>query len=128
MGKKPIVSITYENERISIKKQLTLLKMCVTSLLCGPRDDLWPFYGFLCKRFYFARSLRKHRNLKVKRVHFLYNKPQESVTDEGAKYLAEALKDGNCTLNGLDLRRNNRAIYTRKNKTPTVPFIRACLI
>ena len=25
--------------------------MCVTSLLCGPRVDLWPFYGFLCKRF-----------------------------------------------------------------------------
>ena len=24
--------------------------MCVTSLLCGPRADLWPFYGFLCKR------------------------------------------------------------------------------
>ena len=33
------------------KKQLTLQKMCVTSLLCGPRTDLWPFYGFLCKRF-----------------------------------------------------------------------------
>ena len=25
--------------------------MCVTSLLCGPRANLWPFYGFLCKRF-----------------------------------------------------------------------------
>ena len=25
--------------------------MCVTSFLCGPRADLWPFYGFLCKRF-----------------------------------------------------------------------------
>ena len=25
--------------------------MCVKSLLCGPRADLWPFYGFLCKRF-----------------------------------------------------------------------------
>ena len=51
MGKKPTVSVTYENERISIKKQLTLLKMCVTSLLCGPWAELWPFYGFLCKRF-----------------------------------------------------------------------------
>ena len=51
MGKKPIVSVTYENERISIKKQLTLLKICVASLLCGPRADLWQFYGFLCKRF-----------------------------------------------------------------------------
>ena len=50
MGKKPIVSVTYENERISIKKQLNLLKMCGTSLLCGPQADLWPFYGFLCKR------------------------------------------------------------------------------
>ena len=37
MGKKPTVSVTYENERISIKKQLTLLKMCVTSPLFGPR-------------------------------------------------------------------------------------------
>ena len=35
-----------------LKKQLTLPKMCVTSLLCGPRVDLWPFYGFLCKRFF----------------------------------------------------------------------------
>ena len=25
--------------------------MCVASLLCGLRADLWPFYGFLCKRF-----------------------------------------------------------------------------
>ena len=24
------------------KKQLTLHKMCVTSLLCGPWADLWP--------------------------------------------------------------------------------------
>ena len=50
MGKKPIVSVTYENETISIKKQLNLLKMCVKSLLCGPRAHLWTFYGFLCKR------------------------------------------------------------------------------
>ena len=40
MGKKPIVPVTYENERISIKKQFPLLKKCVTSLLCGPRADL----------------------------------------------------------------------------------------
>ena len=45
MGKKPIVSVTYENERISIKKQLTLLKMGVTSLLYGPWVDLRPIYG-----------------------------------------------------------------------------------
>ena len=47
MGKTPIASVTYENERISIlkKRQLTLHKLCVTSLLCGPWADLWPFYG-----------------------------------------------------------------------------------
>ena len=48
MEKKPIVSVIYENERISIKKQLTIL---TTSPLSGPRADLWPFYGFLRKRF-----------------------------------------------------------------------------
>ena len=53
MGRKPIVSLNYENERISIKKkkQLTLHKMCVTSLLCGQWADLWPFFGWYCKRF-----------------------------------------------------------------------------
>ena len=33
------------------KKQHTLLKMCVASVLCSPRADLWPCYRFLCKRF-----------------------------------------------------------------------------
>ena len=33
------------------KKQLTLLKMCVMSLLCGPWADLWPFNGVYCKQF-----------------------------------------------------------------------------
>ena len=57
MGKKPIGSLNYENERISIKNSLPWkLKMCVTSLLCGPRADLWPFYGFLCERFSVNRS------------------------------------------------------------------------
>ena len=35
-----------------MKKQLTLLKMSVTSLLCGPRADLRPFYGFREKTVY----------------------------------------------------------------------------
>ena len=47
MGEKPIVSVTYENERISLKKTAYLTSKCVTSLLCGPRADIWPFYGFL---------------------------------------------------------------------------------
>ena len=33
MGKKPIVSVTYENERISIKNSLPYLK-CVLRLSC----------------------------------------------------------------------------------------------
>ena len=45
MGEKPIVSVTYENERISIKKKQLTLHKCVTPLLCGPWADLWPFYG-----------------------------------------------------------------------------------
>ena len=51
MGKKPIVSVTYENERISIKNSLPYLK-CVLRLSCVVQAaGLWPFYGFLCKRF-----------------------------------------------------------------------------
>ena len=46
MGKKPIVSVTYENERISIKNSLPYLK-CVLRLSCvcllytspSPRDQ-----------------------------------------------------------------------------------------
>ena len=44
------------------KKQLNLLKMCVTSLLCGPRTDLCPFYGFLCKRFSLYIKVYIHKN------------------------------------------------------------------
>ena len=55
MGKKPIVSVTHENERISIKNSLPYLK-CVTSLLCGPRVDLWPFMGFYVKGFLLYRE------------------------------------------------------------------------
>ena len=47
MGKKPIVSLTYENERISIKNSLPYLK-CVLRLSCVVHG---PIYGFLCKRF-----------------------------------------------------------------------------
>ena len=48
-----IVSITYEDERISItkKEQLILHKMCITFLLCGPWADFWPFNELYCKRF-----------------------------------------------------------------------------
>ena len=51
MGKKPIASVTYENERISIKDSLPYIKCVLTSLLCGPWADLWPSYGLYSKRF-----------------------------------------------------------------------------
>jgi len=41
MGKKPIVSVTYENERISIKNSLSYLK-CVLRLSCVVHV---PIYG-----------------------------------------------------------------------------------
>ena len=76
MGKKPIVYVTYENERVSIKKQLTLLKMCVKSLLCCPRVDLLSFYGFLCKRFSLyikvtLKALFRHANFYEKNIKIL---------------------------------------------------------
>ena len=62
MGKKPIVSVTYENERISIKNSLPYLK-CV---LRSPRADLWPFYGFLCKPFSLPWTTQERRNTHFK--------------------------------------------------------------
>ena len=50
-GKKPFRFFNPRKWKDFNKKQLNLLKMCVTSVLCGRRADLWPFYGFLCKRF-----------------------------------------------------------------------------
>ena len=41
--------------------------MCVTSLLCGPRADLWLFYGFLCKRF-FGKPLYIEKAVYIKTV------------------------------------------------------------
>ena len=40
MGKKPIVSLTYENERISIKNSLPYLK-CVLRLSCVYKGNLY---------------------------------------------------------------------------------------
>ena len=53
MGKNPIVSVTYENERISIKNSLPYLK-CVLRLSCVVHGSIYGrfmgFYvnGFLC--------------------------------------------------------------------------------
>ena len=71
MGKKPIASVTYKNERISIKNSLPYIKSCVTSLLCGPWVDLWPFYGKYCKRFslYRAFSLTWPASMQIYQIY-----------------------------------------------------------
>ena len=58
MGKKHIVSVTYENERISKKKNSLPYMTHVLRFSCVFHV---PFYGFLCKRFspYVTRSLCK---------------------------------------------------------------------
>ena len=52
MGKKPIVSVTYENERISIKNSLPYLK-CVFRLSCAVHGPIYGrFMGFYVKMAY----------------------------------------------------------------------------
>ena len=54
MGKKPIVSVTYENERISIKNSLPYLK-CVLRLSCVVHG---PIYGrFMGKPLYREKTV-----------------------------------------------------------------------
>ena len=51
MGKKPIVSVTYENERISIKNCLPYLK-CVLRLSCVVHGSIYGrFMGFYVTGF-----------------------------------------------------------------------------
>ena len=58
MGKKPTVSVTYENERISIKNSLPYLK-CVLLLSCVVHRPIYGrFMGFKC--FYFKRPGHPH--------------------------------------------------------------------
>ena len=51
MGKKPIVSLTYENERISIKHSLPYLK-CVLRISCVVHGQIYGrFMGFYLNGF-----------------------------------------------------------------------------
>ena len=51
MGKTPFVSLTYENERISIKNSLTYLK-CVLRLSCVVHGQIYRcFMGFYMNGF-----------------------------------------------------------------------------
>ena len=63
MGKKPIVSVTYENERISIKNRLPYLK-CLLRLSCVVHGPIYGrFIFFLCKRFSRCKPLPLRNNV-----------------------------------------------------------------
>ena len=56
MGKKPIVSLTYKNERISIKNSLPHLK-CVLRLSCVVHGPIYgPFMGFYVNGFLYKKK------------------------------------------------------------------------
>ena len=60
-GKKTIVSVTYENERISIKNSLPYLK-CVLRLSCVVHGPIYgPFVGFYVNGFLYFVGYRNDR-------------------------------------------------------------------
>ena len=61
MGKKTYRFRKLQKLKDVNKIQLTLHKMCVTSLLCSPWADFWPFNGLYCKRFSLYTYLYKPR-------------------------------------------------------------------
>ena len=61
MGKKPIVSVTYENERISIKNSLPYLK-CVLRLYCVVHGPIYGhFMSFYVNGFLYFVGYRNDR-------------------------------------------------------------------
>ena len=63
MGKKPIVSLTYENERISIKNSLPYLK-CVLRLSCVVHGQIYGrFMGFYTNGF---KPLYREKTVYIK--------------------------------------------------------------
>ena len=65
------------------KKQLTLLKMCSTSLLCSSRVDLWPFYGLLGKRF--SLYIKVYQGWRLQR-----SGPMDPLKENGRKFAPTA--------------------------------------
>ena len=61
MGKKPIVSVTYQNETISIKNSLRYLK-CVLRLSCVVHGSIYGrFTGFYVNGFLSYKTRGLHR-------------------------------------------------------------------
>ena len=65
MGKKPIVSVTYENERISIKNSLPYLK-CVLRLSCVVHGLIYGrFMGFYREKIVYIKTHKTPINRPV---------------------------------------------------------------
>ena len=77
MEKKPIVSVTYENETISIKNSLPYLKCVLRLSYVVQRADLWPFYRFLCKRF----SLVREKTAYIETNKTAINRPVDHIRE-----------------------------------------------
>ena len=74
MGKKPIVSVTYENERISIKNSLLYLK-CVLHLSCVVHRPIYGrFMGFYANGLH-SLYIKKFPTYREKTVYIKTHKP-----------------------------------------------------
>ena len=81
MGKKPIVSVTYENERISIKNSLPYLKCVLRLSYVVQRVDLWPFYRFLCKRFSLYIIKVREETAYIETHKTAINRPEDHIRE-----------------------------------------------
>ena len=74
---------TYRFRDLRKGLQVTLHKMCVTSLLCGPWADLWPFYRLYCKQF--SLYLKFYQGWGLQR-----SGPTDSLKENGRKFAPTA--------------------------------------
>ena len=71
MGKKPIVSVTYENETVSIKNSLPYLK-CVLRLSCVVHG---PIYGRFMGFYVDGKPLYREKTVYIKTHKTAINRP-----------------------------------------------------
>ena len=80
MGKKPIVSLTYENERISIKNSLPYLK-CVLRFSCVVHGQIYGrFMGFYMNGF---KPSYREKTVHIKTHKTAINLPVDHTGETG---------------------------------------------
>ena len=85
MGKKAIISVTYENERISIKKNSLSYLKCVLRLSCVVHGPIYGrFMGFVCKRF--SLYIKVYQGWALQR-----SGPTDPLKENGRKFAPTAL-------------------------------------